>query len=104
MRRNAALHKTTEDWVDLKAPIYSANLTRAQLATLLLSNIPCMTDWDEWGHSVVAGRWFRVEKGVWSLRIMNSWLGWGDTGWGTINRRWTVDSALGIRATGIAPI
>jgi hypothetical protein len=102
MRANAAQHKLQEDWIDLTASIYDRNLTRQQLATCLLSNIPCAIDFNEWGHSVCAGRWYRVEKGVWVPRILNSWLGWGDAGWGSINRRWTVDSAVALRVTGIS--
>lgn len=105
MRAIAAQYKLQEHWIDLTASVYDRNLTRLQLATCLLSNIPCAIDFDEWGHSVCAGRWVRIEKGVYGPRIMNSWLGWGDKGWGTINKRWTVDSAVALRVTGAgAPV
>lgn len=100
MRANAALHKLTEDWIDLKASVYDRNLTRQQLATCLLNNIPCAVDYSEWAHSICAGRWVRIENGVYGPRIMNSWLGWGDNGWGTINKNWDVDSAVALRVTG----
>lgn len=103
MRANAALHKLTEDWIDLTASIYDRNLTKQQLATCLLSNTPCAIDFDEWGHSVCAGRWVRIERGVYGPRILNSWLGWGDNGWGSINKNWTVDSAVALRVTGASP-
>ena len=89
MRANAALHKLTEDWIDLTASVYDRTLTIRQIATCLFSNIPVPVDYNEWGHSICAGRWYRVERGVWAPRILNSWLRWGDRGWGTINRRWT---------------
>jgi hypothetical protein len=97
---NAAKHKVTEDWVDLAQPTYSANLTVDQLATCLLLNIPCAVDYDEWGHSICALRWMRVEAGVYAPKIWNSWTDqWGDHGMGIINKRWTVDSAVALRAT-----
>lgn len=102
MRADAAKHKLLEDWIDLTASIYDRNLTVDQLATLLLSNIPCAVDYNEWGHSICAGRWSRVEKGVYAPRILNSWLAWGDKGWGTISRSWNVDSAVALRVTGIS--
>jgi len=102
MRADAAKYKTLEDWVDLQSSVYDATMTKQAIATCLFSKIPCPVDYDEWSHSICAGRWYRVEKGVWAPRILNSWLGWGDNGWGTINRRWTYDSTLGLRATGVA--
>ena len=103
MRANAALHKVTEDWVDLSREVYDRNLTVDMLATLLLSNIACAIDFDEWGHSVCAARWVRIERGSYGPRILNSWLGWGDNGFGDIQRGWTVDSAVGIRVAGASP-
>jgi hypothetical protein len=97
------LHKVTEDWVDLKQPIDSANLTVQQLATCLLLNVPVAVDYDEWGHSICAVRWMRVEAGVYAPKIWNSWTdAWGSMGMGIINRRWTVDSAVALRVAGAA--
>lgn len=49
---NAALHKVTEDWIDLTASVYDRNLTFAQMMTCLLNNMPCALDFNWWGHSV----------------------------------------------------
>jgi hypothetical protein len=100
MRANAAKHKLLEDWQDLTASIYDRSMADRLWQTCLASNIPGPMDWDEWGHSVCAGRLVEVEKGFFRPRILNSWLGWGDNGWGTIARGWTVDSCLMIRSTG----
>jgi hypothetical protein len=101
---NAAKHKVTEDWVDLTQPIYSANLTVDQLATCLLLNIPVAVDYDEWGHSICALRWVRVEAGVYAPKIWNSWTdAWGDKGMGVINKRWTVDSSVALRVSVASP-
>lgn len=98
---NAGLHKITEDWVDLTKAVYDQNLTVDQLATCLLNNVPCAIDYDEWGHSICALRWMRVEAGVYAPKILNSWTdGWGDRGMAVINRRWTVDGAVALRVTG----
>jgi hypothetical protein len=101
---NAALHKVTEDWVDLTQPVYSQNLTRQQIATCLLLNIPVALDYDEWSHSICGIRWVRLEAGVYGPKILNSWTnGWGDKGTGIIQRGWTVDSAVALRVTGASP-
>lgn len=101
---NAALHKVTEDWVDLTRNVYDQNLTVDQLATCLLSNIPCAIDYNEWGHSICAIRWKRLESGVYVPEIINSWTDkWGDRGTGLINRKWNVDGAVGLRVTGASP-
>ena len=104
MRANAALHKVTEDWVDLSQPIYEQNMAEELIASCLLQNTPCSLDYDEWGHSVCGCRWVRIEKGSYGPRILNSWLGWGDNGFGDIQRSWTVDSAVALRVTGASPV
>lgn len=104
MRANALLHRVSEDFVDLKRSVYDRNLQEEQLASCLLQNIPCPIDYDEWGHSICAARWSRIEKGSYGPRILNSWLGWGDNGFGTIKRGWTWDSCLAIRVTGATPV
>lgn len=98
---NAGLHKVTEDWVDLTRQVYDQNLTIDQLATCLLTNTPCAIDYDEWGHSIAALRWVRIEKGAYGPKILNSWTdGWGDRGMSVINRSWNVDGAVALRVTG----
>lgn len=95
---NAALHRVTEDWVDLTRPIYGQNLTRQQIATCLLNNIPVAVDYNEWGHSINAIRWVRIEAGVYVPLILNSWSdAWGKDGTGLINRNWDVDGAVAFR-------
>lgn len=49
---NAAQHKTTEAWADMDVPQYDRKLTFEQVITLLLSNCPCVGDFNWWGHSV----------------------------------------------------
>lgn len=84
----AKTYQIKEDYVDL-APShwYYQNLTRNQLATMLLRNLPCPTDWNFWGHSVCAVRWVRIERGVYGPRILNSWAGWGKQGFADIIRQ-----------------
>jgi hypothetical protein len=110
---NAALHKVTEGWVDLQAAQYDRNLSRAQTATLLLCNIPVVTDYNFWGHSVCGmdlvdgattrdelradsgklmslAEFDRVwlmndEAGGFGVRLWNSWGDkWSDRGMGTL--------------------
>lgn len=101
LRANMALHKVTEDWVDLQRDVYDQNLTRAQLATCLLNGTPCPNDFSWWGHSVCAIRWVRIEKGSWGQLILNSWKGWGRHGLGVIQGdRTRTMGAVAARVTG----
>lgn len=94
--------RITEDFVDLSRSVYDQNLTKQQIASCLLQNVPVMVDYNEWGHAICAMRWVRVERGVWAPRILNSWRGWGDNGFGTINKSWNVDGAVAVRVVGRA--
>lgn len=52
-RANASLHRTTEAWADMSDPDYDRNLTEDQAMTSLFCRIPCIGDFNWWGHSVV---------------------------------------------------
>lgn len=100
-RANMALHKTTEEWVDLTRSVYDQNLTFDQVATCLLLNIPCAVDFNWWAHSVCAISLVRIEAGSYGLKILNSWTdGWGDKGTGILQgSRAIPNGALAIRST-----
>ncbi len=51
---NAALHKVSEGFYDLAAPIWGQKLSFDQLVTALLLNMPAAIDEDWWGHSICA--------------------------------------------------
>jgi hypothetical protein len=100
LRASMAKYKIDEDWVDLSRQVYDQNLTRLQLATCLLNNIPCPTDFAWWGHSVCSVRWVRIEQGAWGLLIINSWKGWGRYGLGVLRGEKSLTmGALAIRST-----
>ncbi len=99
---NAALHKVSEDWIDIARPVYDRNLTFQQLATCLLLNIPCAVDFNWWGHSVCAMDLVEVEKGSFGIRILNSWTNsYGDRGTSVIrgNKAYP-NGAVALRVTG----
>ena len=80
-RANMALHKCTEDWVDLTRQVYDQNLTFAQVATCLLNRIPCALDFHWWSHSVCGMDLVEIEPGSFGIRILNSWTdNWGEKG------------------------
>lgn len=82
---NAKKHLVTEDWVDLSQDVYDRNLTFDMVATLLLSNIPVVTDFNWWSHSVCAIDLVEVEAGSFGLRILNSWGdAWSERGTGVL--------------------
>jgi hypothetical protein len=102
---NAAKHKTTEDWADLSRDVYDQNLTFDQVATCLLSGVPCATDFNWWSHSVMSCDLVEVEPGSFGLRIRNSWGdSFGSKGFAVLQGRKAIpDSALAIRVSGASP-
>lgn len=73
--------RPTETWIDMRASQYDRTLSRLVLATLLFNNIPCTGDYDWWSHSVHLMQWYRIAKGNWGPKGLNSWTdGWGDLG------------------------
>ena len=102
MRANAALHKVTEDWVDLARPVYDQNLTFDQVATCLLKSIPCAIDENWWAHSIMACDLVEVEAGSFGIRIRNSWGDqWGDKGFAVLRGNKALpNGAVALRVTG----
>ena len=82
LRANMALHKVTEEYVDLAKAVYDQNLTKKQFASALFNLNPCPADFMWQAHSVCAIRWVRIERGSWGPLILNSWKGWGRHGLG----------------------
>jgi hypothetical protein len=104
LRAAMALHRVTEDWVDVARPVYDRNLTTQQVASCLFCAIPCPVDFNWWGHSVCGLRWVRVERGSWGLLILNSWLRWGRHGLGVLRgSRARPDGAVALRVTTASP-
>lgn len=99
---NAARRKVTEDWCDLTASIYDQNLTFEQMATCLLSGIPCMLDFNHWSHSVCGIRFVKIESGSYGPKIWNSWTdSWGERGMGILRgSKGVPDGAVAIRVAG----
>jgi hypothetical protein len=70
---NAKLHRVTEGWVDVAAPVWDRNLSFEQVATCLLSRIPVACDFMWWGHAVCALDLVETSPGQFGVRIWNSW-------------------------------
>jgi hypothetical protein len=108
---NAALHRMTSGWVDLQSAQYDRKLSWNQVASLLLSDVPVVVDYNWWSHSVCAIdliettssdyrdedsgklitgdhliRIFDSEAGPFGVRILNSWGdSWSDQGMGKLS-------------------
>lgn len=76
--------RSAEVFMDLTKRDYDHKLTRANLATCGLTNIPAPSDFNWWSHSVCQIRWVRIERGSWGPLILNSWKGWGRHGLGVL--------------------
>lgn len=108
---NAALHKVTESWADLKAPVYDRDLTLDQKMTLLLNRVPVVDDYMWWGHCVYscdpldfnpgAGNSGLDDVNRWGSRDRNSWGdSYGDRGFFKVRGRKSIpDNAVAPRAT-----
>jgi hypothetical protein len=77
---NAAAHKIIEGFIDIDEPQYDRNLTFQQVATCLLCNVPVISDFNWWGHSVCAMDLVDVNPNLpatnrnrYGVRIWNSW-------------------------------
>lgn len=105
MRANAALHKVTEDWVDLTRPVHGQNLVTPAIATCGFMNIPVAQDFNWWSHSVCGIRWVRIESGNWGPLVLNSWKGWGRHGLAVLRgSKGICNGAVALRVTGASPI
>lgn len=103
---NAALHKVSEDWVDLTREVYDQSLTFEQVASCLLSGTPCAVDFNWWGHSVCALDLVEISSGNFGLRIWNSWSDkWGDRGMGVLEGQKAIpNGAVALRVTGAGAV
>lgn len=103
LRAQMALHKVSEEFVDLTRDVSSQELTKRQHITCLFNNQPCPSDYNWWGHSVCAIRYVRIAPGDWGVLILNSWQGWGRHGLGVLRgNKGTPDGALSILVSGAA--
>lgn len=102
LRANAALHKVTEDWVDLTRSIYDQNLTERQVDSCSLTNVPMAWDFNWWSHSVFGCGLEEIEGGSFGREMRNSWTdSWGDKGWSLLRGSKAIpDGAVALRVTG----
>lgn len=105
-RANAALHKTTDEWVDLGRSVYDQNLTFDQVFTCLLMRIPVAGDFNWWSHSVMLCDPVEVEPDSFGIRMRNSWSdSWGEKGFSILRgSKANTNGALAIVTTGMSPI
>lgn len=105
LRADAAKRKVTEGWWDFGRREWEQRLTFDQLATLLLSNVPCVGDFMWWGHSVCVMDLVEVESGSFGVRIWNSWGDqWSSRGMGVLRGSQAIpDGAIAIRSSVPSP-
>jgi len=104
---NAILHRISEGFIDLDAAQYDRKLSFQQVLTCLLRDIPVISDFNWWGHSVcaldavdVAPNKSNRDESRYGLRIINSWRdSWGANGTGVLTGRKAIpDGATAPRA------
>jgi len=84
--------RVTESWMDLNPRQYDRNLSLDQSMSCLLRNIPCILDYNWWGHSVHGYDAIDLDKRMslennnrWGIGILNSWTdSWGTLGYGIL--------------------
>lgn len=105
--RDAALYVVTEGFIDTEAAQYDRQLSAQQVGSLVLQDIPCVGDFNWWGHSVgivdlvdVYPNRSARDISRYGTRIWNSWKdSWGTLGMGVLKDRqaWP-DGAVAPRA------
>lgn len=92
----------SEGWVDLSRADYDQRMTFDQVASCLLSGIPCALDFNWWGHSVLGCDLVEVERNDFGIRIRNSWRdSWGEKGFSVLRgSRAIPNGAVGLCVTG----
>ena len=98
LREAMAKHKAEEDWYDLGKQEWDQDLSKRQLATVGLSNVPSPVDYNRMSHSVCQVRWVRYERGAWGSLILNSWKQFGYYGLAVL-AGWLPDNAVALRAS-----
>lgn len=92
---DARRFKVTEGYLDIKVDAWDADLGFDLIASLLLQRVPCVLDFDWWGHSVCGMDLIDLDNGKpvsdierWGIRILNSWSdSWGEDGEAIIEGR-----------------
>lgn len=73
MRAAAAANKVTADWADINASMWERTMPFDLVATLLLSDVPVVADYNWWGHSVCLMELVEVEPNSFGVLGLNSW-------------------------------
>lgn len=95
---NAALHRVEEDWYDLGKREWDQTLSKKQIKTLGLSNVPMMLDFNRYAHAMAGISVVQFEPGAWGPVVLNSWKGFGYFGLAVLAEIWP-DNAVAIRST-----
>lgn len=98
LRASMAMHKVDEDWYDFGRKEWDQKLSKQQIATIGLSNIPGALDFNRFGHAMCMIRFVRFERGAWGPLVLNSWTGWGYHGLGVLAEMYP-DNAIAVRST-----
>ena len=93
-----AMHKVDEDWYDFGKKEWDQRLSKQQIATIGLSNIPGALDFNRFSHSMCMIRFVRFEKGAWGPLVLNSWKSFGYFGLAVLAEMYP-DNAIAVRST-----
>lgn len=98
LREAMALHKAEEDWYDLGRKEWDQKLSRRQLITCGLNNIPCAVDYNRFGHSMCQVGIVMIDGAPASL-ILNSWKSFGYFGLCVLAPDIWPDNSVGLRSS-----
>lgn len=85
-------YRVTGGWCDLSVAPYDRDLSFDQAMTCLLMDLPCILDFNWWGHSVCGLDAYEFDSSLplsdinrWGIRIWNNWSDrWSDRGMGLL--------------------
>lgn len=85
---DARRFRVTEGYLDIRLDAWDVDLGFDLVASLLLQRVPCVLDYDWWGHSVCGMDLVDLDNGKpvsdigrWGIKILNSWSdSWGEDG------------------------
>jgi hypothetical protein len=87
LREKMKLHKVTESWYDFGRQVWDQTMSKRQICTAAMNNLPQSWDYNKFGHAM-AGIDVVLVNGVLCLVVLNSWERFGYFGLAVLYDMW----------------